>query len=72
MEAVASAPIPIDSAARLVGAPETGPLEAIWLGRMPYREAWAFQKRTANERADGLIGDRLLLVEHDPVLTLGR
>jgi lipoate-protein ligase B len=49
-----------------------GPLEAIWLGRMAYRDAWALQKRLAGERADGRIGDRLLLVEHPPVLTLGR
>jgi lipoyl(octanoyl) transferase len=72
VEAVASARIQTDSPPRPTDAPETGPLEAIWLGRMPYREAWALQKRTANERADGLIGDRLLLVEHEPVLTLGR
>jgi lipoyl(octanoyl) transferase len=51
---------------------ETGPLEATWLGRMAYREAWALQKRLAGERADGLIGDRLLLLEHPAVLTLGR
>jgi lipoyl(octanoyl) transferase len=43
-----------------------------WLGRIDYREAWALQKRLAGERADGLIGDRLLLLEHPPVLTLGR
>lgn len=39
---------------------------------MAYREAWALQKRLVDERADGRIGDRLLLVEHPPVLTLGR
>jgi lipoyl(octanoyl) transferase len=52
--------------------PEAGPLDAIWLGRMTYRDAWALQKRLAGERADGRIGDRLLLVEHSAVLTLGR
>lgn len=52
--------------------PETGPLVASWLGRATYRDVWALQKRLAAERADGLIGDRLLLVEHEPVLTLGR
>jgi lipoyl(octanoyl) transferase len=52
--------------------PETGPLQADWLGRMAYRDAWALQKRLASERADGSIGDRLLLVEHPAVLTLGR
>lgn len=48
------------------------PLEATWLGRVPYREAWALQRRLAGECADGRIGDRLLLVEHPAVLTLGR
>jgi lipoyl(octanoyl) transferase len=58
--------------ARPIDAPETGPLEAIWLGRMAYRDAWALQKHLAADRADGRIGDRLLLVEHPAVLTLGR
>ncbi|HSL32924.1 MAG TPA: hypothetical protein VK871_04690 [Candidatus Limnocylindrales bacterium] len=47
-------------------------LHAEWLGRVPYREAWALQRRLAGERADGRIGDRLLLLEHPAVLTLGR
>jgi lipoyl(octanoyl) transferase len=55
-----------------IDAPETGPLEAVWLGRQAYRETWALQRQLAAARADGEIGDRLLLVEHDPVLTLGR
>ncbi len=55
-----------------IDTPETGPLVASWLGRRPYREVWALQKRLAAERADGRIPDQLLLVEHDPVLTLGR
>jgi lipoyl(octanoyl) transferase len=52
--------------------PETGPLAVVWLGRMAYRDAWALQRRLATDRADGRIGDVLLLVEHEPVLTLGR
>jgi lipoyl(octanoyl) transferase len=48
------------------------PLEARWLGRVDYRDAWALQKRLAAERADGHIGDQLLLLEHPAVLTLGR
>ncbi len=55
-----------------IDAPETGPLEAVWLGRTAYREAWSLQKELAAQRADGRIGDRLLLVEHPAVLTLGR
>ena len=52
--------------------PETGPLVATWLGHLAYRDAWAFQRRLAAQRAAGRIGDQLLLVEHEPVLTLGR
>lgn len=57
---------------RLIDRPETGPLEATWLGRADYRRIWAHQKELAVARAAGEIGDRLLLVEHPPVLTLGR
>jgi lipoyl(octanoyl) transferase len=47
-------------------------ISAEWLGRIGYRDAWALQKRLVDQRANGDIGDRLLLLEHDPVLTLGR
>ena len=50
----------------------TGPIEAEWLGRTGYREAWARQKELLERRAAGEIDDRILLLEHDPVLTLGR
>jgi lipoyl(octanoyl) transferase len=43
-----------------------------WLGRIGYREAWDLQHRLADARAADRIGDQLLLLEHDPVLTLGR
>jgi lipoyl(octanoyl) transferase len=48
------------------------PLAASWLGRVDYREAHALQKRLVDERVAGRIGDRLLLLEHPAVLTLGR
>jgi lipoyl(octanoyl) transferase len=48
------------------------PIEATWLGRVPYRDAWALQKELVDRRATGEIGDRLLLLEHPAVLTLGR
>ena len=52
--------------------PEPGPMVASWLGRMPYRDAHDLQRRLVGERADGRIADQLLLLEHPPVLTLGR
>ena len=52
--------------------PASRPLEARWLGRIAYDDAHALQRRLAAERADGLIGDQLLLLEHPAVLTLGR
>ena len=45
---------------------------AEWLGRIGYRDAWRLQKELVDQRAEGAIGDRLLLLEHDAVLTLGR
>jgi lipoyl(octanoyl) transferase len=48
------------------------PIEATWLGRVPYRDAWASQKELVARRAAGEIGDRLLLLEHPAVLTLGK
>jgi lipoate-protein ligase B len=42
------------------------------LGRMPYREAWDLQRRLVRGRKEGSEPDRLLFVEHDPVITLGR
>jgi lipoyl(octanoyl) transferase len=48
------------------------PITVEWLGRIGYREAWALQKELVDRRAAGEVGDRLLLLEHDRVLTLGR
>jgi lipoyl(octanoyl) transferase len=42
------------------------------LGRIPYMEALAVQQQVIAARKQGLIGDTLLLLEHPPVLTLGR
>jgi lipoyl(octanoyl) transferase len=59
-------------APRSVPSSTASPLVARWLGRRGYRSAHALQKRLVGERADGLIGDQLLLLEHPAVLTLGR
>lgn len=48
------------------------PLSAEWLGRVPYRQAWDLQRRVGAERLAGAREDTLLLLEHPPVLTLGR
>ncbi|HEX5240345.1 MAG TPA: lipoyl(octanoyl) transferase LipB [Candidatus Limnocylindrales bacterium] len=50
----------------------SGRIVASWLGRIGYRDAWALQKRLVRARAEEQIPDQLLLIEHDPVLTLGR
>ena len=42
------------------------------LGRRPYREVWELQKALVDRRADERIPDGLILVEHEPVATLGR
>ena len=60
-----------DGAVRLAPADRLA-VHARWLGRIDYREAHALQKRLVDERASGLIGDQLLLLEHPAVLTLGK
>lgn len=50
--------------------PAPGGLAWRWLGRIPYDEALAMQEEVLRERPFG--GDRLLLLEHDPVYTTGR
>ncbi|MDQ6623003.1 MAG: lipoyl(octanoyl) transferase LipB [Verrucomicrobiota bacterium] len=48
-------------------------LEAHWLGRIGYAEALAVQEELVRrKRADHSLGDELLLLEHEPVYTIGR
>lgn len=42
------------------------------LGRIEYGAAFALQEQLVAARGKGLIADTLLLLEHDPVITLGR
>src|ERR1041384_3726483 len=47
-------------------------ITAYWLGRMGYDEAHRLQERLVQDRIAGKIGDTLLLLEHEKVITLGR
>jgi lipoyl(octanoyl) transferase len=41
-------------------------------GLIPYGEAWELQRSVASSVADGTLPDTVLLLEHAPVITLGR
>ena len=56
----------------LRSSPAAAPIAAWWLGRTLYRDAWQLQHRLVAARVAGAIGDQLVLLEHEPVLTLGR
>ena len=42
------------------------------LGRVPYLEAWELQRSLAGAGSQGAIPDTVILLEHPPVVTLGR
>lgn len=48
------------------------PLVVRWLDRLPYAKGLALQERLVAARRNGDVPDTLLLLEHPPVITLGR
>jgi len=47
-------------------------VEACWLGRTPYREAWDLQAELVKALREGRGADTLLLLEHPHVYTMGK
>ena len=47
-------------------------ISLVYLGRVEYAAGLALQEQLVEARKQGQIGDTLLLLEHSPVLTLGR
>ena len=46
--------------------------EIRWLGRIAYAPALAMQEEAVTARGEGECGDRIFLLEHEPVYTIGR
>jgi lipoyl(octanoyl) transferase len=44
----------------------------IQLGLVPYREAWELQRSLAGAVSQGAVPDTIVMLEHPPVITLGR
>ena len=47
-------------------------ITAYWLGRAPYERVHRLQEKLVEARVQGRVGDVILLLEHDAVITLGR
>lgn len=49
-----------------------GPIQVDWLGSVAYGEGLELQRKAVEARQQKVAGDRLLLLEHPAVITLGR
>jgi lipoate-protein ligase B len=67
MQTLSSAPAPAGTAL-----PRLTTLKASWLGRVPYAEGLRLQDELVQQRQQGVGENTLLLLEHPPVVTLGR
>ena len=47
-------------------------IQVLDLGSSSYQETWDLQKRLQTQRIEGEIDDTLILVEHEPVYTIGK
>ena len=47
-------------------------IEVQWLGRVEYQSALDLQNRFVGEYLSGTASEKLLLLEHEPVYTIGR
>ena len=63
---------PVEESGAAVTSAPPAPIRVRWLGRVAYADAWDLQHRSVAARVADRLGDQLILLEHDPVLTLGR
>ena len=56
----------------IITQPKQLEVQILDLGQKPYKDVWNLQKKMQLKRMNGDIGDVLILVEHDPVYTLGK
>jgi lipoyl(octanoyl) transferase len=47
-------------------------VDSRWLGRIHWQSAYELQEQLVQQRLEGKIADTLLLLEHEPVITIGR